>query len=94
MPSTKGEVEYFPPPSSVRSKPVRDAYVIGLVPMSPVTLVGPVVVMPVLVRSVNPPAVLRLTGSTALVTVTHARSISATILLFCETGGKRAIVAR
>ena len=58
----------------------------GLVPMSPVTKVTPVVAMPDLVRSANHPAVPRSTARRdevvvvcALVMVTHARS-SVTLL--------------
>ena len=43
----------------VRAKPVMAVAAMGLVPMSPPTEVLPVLVMPDLVRSANPPAVPR-----------------------------------
>ena len=49
--------ENSPVASSVIPKPVMAAPVMGLVPMSPVTEVTPVVVMPAFVRSANPSAV-------------------------------------
>ena len=58
VPLTRAEVENSPV-MLLRAKPVMAVAVMGLVPMSSPTEVLPVLVMPDLVRSANPPAVPR-----------------------------------
>ena len=63
MPFTQVDVEKQPLGSTIKSNPVKASAVIGLVPVSPVTLVGVVelvVVTPNFVKMVKFPAVSRL----------------------------------
>src|SRR5688572_22521624 len=58
-----GDVANSFEPSITSVKPVIDVPAMGLTPRSPVSVVVPVVVMPVLARMTNVDAVPRLTGA-------------------------------